>query len=244
MARSPRKEREIREREELILDVARHILVEEGFSELTMDRIAAEIEYSKGTVYQHFASKEDVLAGLTLKTNEARIALFERAATFQGTARERVMAIGVADDLFVKLYPSHFRAEQIILLTSDPASVAGKRVSQGLSSEERCYQIVSGIVRDGIASGDLPLNPPHTVESLTFAMWSFSFGIHYLGGVLERFNGLDFGGDQFMVLCLNMNAMLDGIGFAPLSAAHDYSGTIERVRNEVFSEEVSRLDNA
>ena len=56
-----RKQREIREREQLILDVARDMLLTRAYLGVTMDRIAQEIEYSNGTVYQHFSNKEDVL---------------------------------------------------------------------------------------------------------------------------------------------------------------------------------------
>ena len=242
MARSARKEREIKEREELILDVGRRILLDEGFAALTMDRIAAEIEYSKGTVYQHFAGKADVLAALAARTHEKRTGFFERAATFNGTPRERIMAVGVADDLFVRLFPSHFRAEQIILLTGDTDTVAGERIEACFSHEARCFQICTGIVRDGVARGDLVLEPPMSIEGLTFGLWSSSFGVHYLGGVLERFDGPDMGGDPFVVLGANINAMLDGHGFRPLSSEHDYFETMDRVRREIFSEELAELE--
>ena len=59
-----RKQREIAQREDLILETARKMLLERGYLGLTMDRIAEEIEYSKGTVYQHFSSKEDLISTL------------------------------------------------------------------------------------------------------------------------------------------------------------------------------------
>ena len=56
-----RKQRERIEREQLILDAARNIINQEGWEHLTMERVAAAVEYSKGTVYNHFSSKEDVV---------------------------------------------------------------------------------------------------------------------------------------------------------------------------------------
>ncbi len=56
-----RKQREIRDRELLILDNAAELLYQEGYAGLSMERIAEAIEYSKGTVYQHFKCKEEVL---------------------------------------------------------------------------------------------------------------------------------------------------------------------------------------
>ncbi len=62
-----RKQREIRQREAYLLDVARKMLMEHGFSGLSMDRLAEATEYSKGTVYQHFSTKEDLVAALAVR---------------------------------------------------------------------------------------------------------------------------------------------------------------------------------
>ena len=51
MSTSNRKEREIREREELILAVGRDLLLERGYLGMTMDKIAEATEYSKGLEY-------------------------------------------------------------------------------------------------------------------------------------------------------------------------------------------------
>ena len=83
MSTLTRKQREIQEREELILDVARDMLVERGYLGLTMDRIAKAIDYSKGTVYQHFASKEDLFAELAAGHMQGRIERFARAQGHQ-----------------------------------------------------------------------------------------------------------------------------------------------------------------
>jgi AcrR family transcriptional regulator len=241
MARSPRKEREIQEREELILNVARTVLVEEGFPALSMDRIAAEIEYSKGTVYQHFQSKEDVLAALAVQTHRKRTEFFERAATFRGKPRERIMAIGVADDLFVRLFPSHFRAEQIILLTSEPERLEGERLRKCYEHENRCFEICCGIIRDAVASGDLEIQAPQAVETITFGLWAMCFGAHFIGHTLGRFKDLAIADGVFPAIGLNVNTLLDGLDFAPLSRDWDYHASVLRARQEIFPAETAEL---
>ncbi len=64
MAISTRKERQLREREELILDRAREMLAEKGYLGLKLDELAEAVEYSKGTLYQHFSSKEDMILAI------------------------------------------------------------------------------------------------------------------------------------------------------------------------------------
>ena len=73
------KQQEIRDREELLLDVAQRMLLERGYEDLRMDRIAEAVGVSKGTVYQHFGSRDDLLAAVAARSAATRAALFERA---------------------------------------------------------------------------------------------------------------------------------------------------------------------
>jgi TetR/AcrR family transcriptional regulator, fatty acid metabolism regulator protein len=54
------RERQRQEREGLILRAAADLFVERGYHETSMEDIAAHVGIAKGTVYLHFASKEDL----------------------------------------------------------------------------------------------------------------------------------------------------------------------------------------
>ncbi len=54
------KERQRQLREEAILESAHELLVDQGYSDMSMDDLAARVGVSKATLYQHFPSKEDV----------------------------------------------------------------------------------------------------------------------------------------------------------------------------------------
>jgi len=145
-----RKQREIKEREDRILELARRMLAEGGYLGLSMDGIAEQLEYSKGTIYNHFPCKEEIIISLAVETMDRRLGMFQRAAEFVGRSRERISAIGVAAELFVRLYPHHFFVEQIIRSASIWEKTTEKRRSLMQSCEHRCMGIVSGIIRDGI----------------------------------------------------------------------------------------------
>ena len=55
------KERQREEREQLILRAGEALIAEKGYSDTSMDDIAARVGVSKGTLYLHFASKEDLI---------------------------------------------------------------------------------------------------------------------------------------------------------------------------------------
>jgi AcrR family transcriptional regulator len=60
-----KRERLTREnRRELIFKVATEIALEEGVRAITVERIAAELSVTKGLLYQHFESREQLLAAL------------------------------------------------------------------------------------------------------------------------------------------------------------------------------------
>jgi AcrR family transcriptional regulator len=78
MATSARRQREGQQREALILDVTRQMLLEGGYLGLNMGRIAEVAEYSQGTIYQHFLCKEEVLSAICTQSLEQMVALFEQ----------------------------------------------------------------------------------------------------------------------------------------------------------------------
>ena len=96
------KKREILERESRILAVARPIVVREGYHGLNMDRIADALSYSKGTIYNHFSCKEEVIIALAFQSASKRVELFRSAAQFQAKSRFRMMAIGEVAESFVR----------------------------------------------------------------------------------------------------------------------------------------------
>ena len=61
------KERQTREREAVrqsILAAARTLFLAEGYANVSMRKIAEQIEYSPGAIYSYFASKEDIFFAL------------------------------------------------------------------------------------------------------------------------------------------------------------------------------------
>lgn len=97
MGTRERKQREVAEREQLFLDTARDLVREDGLLNLVMARIARECDYAVGTLYQHFASKEDLLIALSAVNERHRHELFQRVLEWQApTTRDRSCQLRVA----------------------------------------------------------------------------------------------------------------------------------------------------
>ncbi len=232
------KEREIQRREQEILEVARGLLLEHGYLGMTMDRIAAGIEYSKGTLYQHFASKEDVLSAIALSSEAKRMDFFERAAKFQGRPRERITAIGVAYELYFRLYPAYFRTEQIIHNQDILAKISEERQGELMQNAVRCHAIMDLIVEDGVAEGDLVLPAWCPPPTLGFLLWSLTSG-SYLNMADERCLELLGVTNAVEAVRNSSQVFLDGFGWKPLMSEHDYHAVGRRVCTEIFPEETA-----
>ncbi len=170
------KQREIADREQHVLRISRQMLKLGGYLGLSMDAIAAELDYSKGTIYNHFPCKEEIIIALAIETMDKRSEMFEKAARYSDSSRARLAAIGVAAELFVRLYPDHFEVEQLIRSSSIWDKTSQARRQRMHDGESRCMGIVAAIVREGMSAGELELPAEMTPEDLVFGLWSLTFG--------------------------------------------------------------------
>jgi AcrR family transcriptional regulator len=216
-----RKQREIKQRELKILDVARRMLIANGYIKLNMARIAEEIEYAKGTVYQHFKNKEDIIVALDTVAHQRMRELFQRAASFDASSRQRMVAVGVASNLMSRLYPDHL---QIARITCNPAivdKVPAERQQALQNAEGSCMKVLVEIVREAQQKGDLSLPPGSTTEDLVFGLWSMSTGTYEIvaAGIPLIEKGVR---DPIEALWVNFSMLLDGYRWQPLSQMEDY----------------------
>jgi AcrR family transcriptional regulator len=230
-----RKQREFAERERQFLDAAYELVRANGLLNLQVSKVAEKCEYAVGTLYQHFASKEDLLLALTtLQTND-HVELFQRVAQWNALPRERMFAIAVADMIFVRRHPDHFRIAQYALCEVVWRAASQERREDFMAAGSEIGEIVIGIVQDAVGAGDLALNGMAPAQVCT-GLWALTNGTHNLvhaEGVLEDFAI----GDSYRLMCRHVQIMLNGLGWRPLSDPLDEAGTdrlIQRITNEVF----------
>lgn len=82
MRQIPLRERQRQVREDAILDTAHELMVAQGYAEMSMDELAASVGISKATLYQHFASKDELAISVIVRAmgrGEAYIASLDPA---------------------------------------------------------------------------------------------------------------------------------------------------------------------
>lgn len=234
-----RKQRELQQREAQILMTARQLLIEHGYLGLTMDKIAEAMEYSKGTIYQHFSCKEEVVAHLCLSNMNSLCNLFERANAFNGRSRERLSGIMVAYALHSFACPGDFANIQLIKTSSLREKISEESREKMASTELYIQKLVAQPVYDAIAKGELQLNRV-TPEELVFGLWSMCYG-----GLLVLLAAPKFSFDApHKKLRYVLEIFLDGLNWRDLSTDFDYTQSYKRICDEVLADEIASLPPA
>lgn len=77
-----------------ILDVASELFYNEGIRAVGVDKIVEVSGVSKGTLYRHFPSKDDLIIAYLEEQNESSWVLFEDAiSVYEGAPRMQILAI-------------------------------------------------------------------------------------------------------------------------------------------------------
>jgi hypothetical protein len=175
-----------------------------------------------------------MLAKHTEKALDRRAEFYEQAAAFPGRPRERLVAVGEADEFFFRSYPHHYRALQVVRV----AAPLTRATNPSVGPLQRCEKRIVGLLRDivlaALDSGDLVLHDPRQPDNVAFSVWALVFGTRALMNTPTVTRELCIN-DAFTVARETMDLLCDGLAWQPLSDRHDYQATRSRVWKEVFA---------
>jgi AcrR family transcriptional regulator len=109
MGTSERKQRERARREEEIVAKAKELFLTKGYDETTIDEIADSLEISKGAIYLHFGSKEELFFRILREGSEIMYERFQEAMDQEEDGLSKYGAIGLAYAKFWNDYPDYHR---------------------------------------------------------------------------------------------------------------------------------------
>ena len=236
----PRKQREFQQREQLILDTAQNMLHEHGYAQLTMERIAEAVEYSKGTIYNHFSSKEDLVCSLCCRCVSNLIGLFQRAYDYPGTTRERFAAIGIAYSLYHQLNPLDAQNIQIVKTNAVREKLSEEKLQEMNALEHEITQLCMNLVKEAIATGDISSTENHTADTIVFSFWSMLYGGMLLAQSDIPLEELGFS-PAIIMLWNNSQRLMDAYDWQPLSTNTDSVALFAKLCSVLVAEEVCRL---
>ncbi len=228
-------------REQLIIAKAITLIEQIGIENLTMDKVVANVPFSKGTVYKHFIGKEDLLVAISNQAMKIMSELFGRAMKFNGCARDRMMLINFSYLLYAIINPVLFQTE----VCSKAPNVAGKSSEQRIHEQEKLEQkllgIIYSVIEDATNDNSLTLPVHMDIQQLCFANWSMAYGtIALLSGEVEQCNGRA----NLIVereLFNQCNLLFDGLQWHPLTKGKGYASELKIILARVFPNELALI---
>lgn len=215
-----------------ILRVARPILVAEGFQCLSMDRVASQMEFAKGTIYKQFPNKEEIVLALAVQSMEVRRRLFEQAAMVAESSRYRMMALGAACEFFTQHCSDDFLVEQCIRNQSIWEKSSEQRQNLIRQCEGNCMGIVAGIVRDAVASNELVIPESLTPEEFVFGFWAINYGSQILTYSSPSLPAIGIN-DPFNAIRVHCCTLLNGFAWQPAMLISDYINAMKELNESL-----------
>ena len=174
MGIAERKEREKEQRRNDIIDAAEKIFFKKGLNNSTMDEVAEEAEFSKGTLYLYFKSKEEIHFEIKSRALNILKKMFQKSISEKKNGFENCMEIGKAYVDFVKKHSNYYKA--IIYFESNDCSVCQFRDKcENFFKENNPLQFFVQIINQGIEDRTIRDDIPANVLAQT--LWAQMTGV-------------------------------------------------------------------
>lgn len=161
----------------MLLDAAVALMDRDDWESVTVEEIAHRAAYAKGTVYRHFASKDDLLARLVADWTAGTLAALESLDAdrpFEPLLRDVVAVFWrrhTADRVQARLVQHVRRPDFLARIT--PASRAALR-----AADRRLLRLAAALVDWGIAEGAIPPAPLGPRLFAVAALATGALGLH------------------------------------------------------------------
>lgn len=191
MGTENRRLREREAREALFIEKAHEMIRSEGLLALQMSRLATACEYATGTLYQHFTSKEDLLAAVATRATRQRAECFQRIPGLPLGTRSRMLAIVLADIDFAQTNPDYYRLTQFVTTEVVWASISEPRRHELLEAAQPISSAVTAIVAEARRNNDLPPAQDLGEEEMGLGPWALNTGMQTLAnaqGLLDAYD--------------------------------------------------------
>lgn len=160
------KERQREERAALILRAAQEVFTERGYYDTSIDEIAARAGIAKGTVYLHFASKEDLLVALVEQQIVGFLSFVDQVIGAPLTVRARL------DQILLNVYTRMQEQRNQVLLELNTRLGLTKSVIDRRADLQahiaQAMERITALLEEGKRSGELDSTVPTPIMVATF----------------------------------------------------------------------------
>ena len=168
------------------------------------------------------------------------MALIEKATTYEGRPREKILALGEAERVYFCMYPRYYRAMQAVRMAEQLGNVHPRGVNLFQIGENRLASLLLKVVIDALYDGDLRLEKNQRPSEIAFAVCNFAFGTRAMMNcqMATRASSLEDAPPKIQDATV---LFLDNLGWKPLSSDWNYAHTRLRIRRNLFAREWEQI---
>ncbi|MBO6522715.1 MAG: TetR/AcrR family transcriptional regulator [Balneolaceae bacterium] len=193
MGIAERKERERELKRSMMLEAAEALIREKGLEHLNMDEVAERAEVSKGSLYQYFNNKTDLVLGICHKASIMMNTMTAKVLTEDKTGLEMVYQIGINYLKFAGEHPEFYRAMRFLENYKDTDQAKNSEyLSMCGQNRQESFRVMVRAIQIGMQDGSI--NSSYNPEELALLLWSTSHGVvnmAYMHQNAEHFKLLD-----------------------------------------------------
>ena len=175
MGLEERRKRERENRKNAIIRAARRLFFEKGFKPVTVESIARKAELSKGAIYLHYNSKEEIYAQILLsdigKFHSKVAGVFQKSSS----AEEALFRFA---DIYVDFFLNErelFRNLMNFMLRADCMNLPADLYKESIKTTNKPINIIDQIFQHGMERGEFPTGINFHVKRN--ALWGMLNGI-------------------------------------------------------------------
>lgn len=162
------KEKQRKEREELILQFAEEVLLEKGYQEASMDEIAARVGIAKGTLYLHFVGKEDLVIALFERETRAFLKTIEETSNSPHPVTSRAKLEIILHDMYKGLLGKRLQLLSSLAESADVRKKLAEKQGRLRDLWEQILARITTLLEEGKAAGEFDRTIPTPVMVSTF----------------------------------------------------------------------------
>lgn len=196
----------------LILDVATKMFFEKGYDNTSLQDIINETKLSKGAIYHHFGSKEDILKAIFQRIGNENAVIFAKIRD-----NDSLNGLEKLREIFKTAV---FNSNQSVLLTVSPQLLNNPRF---LAMQiEQIYEMVvpefvEPVLEQGIKDKSLEIENPHEIAEVIMVLSNV-----WLNPLVEMTDK-----EGMKKRCNTFNTLLNGIGIDTLLDKETISAFIQ-----------------
>lgn len=213
MSTAQRKAREWQTREDLLVRVALTLIETSGFNALSLDKVASCSDYSRGTVYNHFESREDLILELGLRALAEQSRWLRHACAFDGSRRHKVLAMHLSYQAFARHQPVLFQCLMSAKAPPVLARASAARLARKSELEAAITAHIDHLVQEALAHGELALHPALPAFAVSFGNWALGLGLAMLRAGAQPSPSVARVPETDTLTLMLVSALLDGLGW-------------------------------